>query len=211
MTRPRLRNSWSTPELNTDSLPSAHVRLDLTAFADNVGVTSPDRLSEGAFNIWGNTFPADELPKGGPVDIHGIPFRFPAVGTGQPDNVRCAGQFIDVPVGRYDWIHVLAAAERRTEDFVRLHYTDGAVDPEWLRVSDFWPETASRFGESAAVSCTRLHYPRHIQRSMGPTLWRQRVAVPREQDLSAIRLPDNPAIHIFAMTLAPATQPETTQ
>ncbi|MEU9107568.1 hypothetical protein AB0D54_25135 [Streptomyces xanthophaeus] len=197
--------------MTTPTTSPAPVLLDLTALADNVGATGPDGLSAGAFNIWGNTYPADELPPAGPVEVHGIPFRFPATGGGAPDNVRCSGQLIEVPEGHYDWIHVLAAAERRTEDPVRLHFTDGSVDPEWLRISDFWPETASRFGERAAFSGTRLHYPRHVQHAMGPTIWRQRVPVTREQRLRAVRLPDNPAIHLFAITLAPAARPEATQ
>ena len=181
----------------------AHL-LDLTRYADNTGITPPERLSAGAFNVWGNTFPSDELPAPGPVVVDGIPFRFPAGPAGEPDNVRCSGQLIELPAGRYDWIQLLAAAERRTEDQLLLHYRDGAVDPEWLRVSDFWPQTGSRFGESAAYSCSRMHYPRHIERTMGPTIWRQRVPVPRESELTAIRLPDNPAIHLFAMTLVPS-------
>ncbi|MFF1715977.1 hypothetical protein [Streptomyces sp. NPDC058268] len=179
--------------------------LDVSAHFDTTGLTAPDALGDGAFNVWSNTFPADELPAPGSlVDVHGLPFAFPATGENGRDNLRCARQLIDVPAGRYDFIHVLAAAERRTEDEVHLHYTDGAIDPEWLRVSDFWPQTPSRFGERAAYTCSALHYPRHIQRNMPPAIWRQRIAVPRESELRAIRLPDNPAIHIFAITLQPS-------
>lgn len=180
------------------------VPVDLAGFADNTGITPADRLSAGAFNIWGNTFPAEELPTAGRVVVDDIPFRFPAGAAGEPDNVRCAGQLIDVPLGRYDWIHLLAAAERRTEDQLWLHYDGGGVDPEWLRVSDFWPQTPPRFGESLAFRCTRMHYPRHVETRMQPAIWRQRVPVPRQAELSAIRLPDNPAIHVFALTLIPA-------
>lgn len=186
------------------ALPPART-VDVTGHFDTTGITAPNALDTGAFNVWSNTFPADELPPaGGKVSVHGLPFDFPATDPAGRDNLRCARQLIEVPAGRYDWIHILAAAERHTEDQVLLSYADGAIDPEWLRVSDFWPETASRFGESAAFTCSALHYPRHIQRNMGPAIWRQRIAVPRESDLTAIRLPDNPAIHIFAMTLQPA-------
>ncbi|MFE5734746.1 hypothetical protein ACFQ7A_28045 [Streptomyces sp. NPDC056528] len=178
--------------------------VDLAPHADNTGITGADGLSGGAFNLWGNTYPADELPTAGTAVVDGLPFRFPLGPPGEPDNVRCAGQLIELPPGRYDWIQLLAAAERRTEDQVLLHYADGSVDPEWLRVSDFWPETASRFGGVPAYTCTRLHYPRHVERKFGPTLWRHRVPVPRESPLAAIRLPDNPAVHVFAMTLVPA-------
>lgn len=180
-------------------------QLDLTDFLDCTGITPETALDAGAFNIWSNTFPAAELPpSGSEVLVDGVRFRFPARHPTGADNVRCARQLVPVPTGRYDWIHVLAAAERRTEDQVLLHFTDGSIDQEWLRISDFWPETPARFGESIAFRCSRMHYPRHVQHNMGPAIWRQRVAVPREHDLTAIRLPDNPAIHVFAMTLIPA-------
>jgi hypothetical protein len=180
--------------------------LDLEPHFDNDGISWARRPADGAFNIWGNTFPAEELPAGGSlVEVGGIPFRFPDKRDGALNNLRCARQRIDVPPGRYDWIYLLAAAERRTEDPVLLHYGGGAVDPEWLRVSDFWPQTPPRFGEPAAFRCTCMHYPRHVQEGMGPTIWRQRVPVTREQELVALRLPDNPAIHLFAATLVAST------
>jgi hypothetical protein len=174
--------------------------VDLSRYFNNRGITRHDDLSGGAFNIWGNTFPAEELPGGPRISSGGLPFRFPAHGPAG-DNLRCAGQLLDLPSGRYDWIYLLAAAERRTEDSALLHYADGSVDPEWLRVSDFWPQTPCRFGEAESLRCNGLHYPRHVQAPMGPVIWRERVPVPRESPLTAIRFPDNPAIHVFALTL----------
>jgi hypothetical protein len=176
--------------------------VPLDAICDNIGRTTERARDAGAFNIWRNTFPAEELPEpGSAVDVGGVPFVLPG---GAADNVRCAGQYVPVVPGRYDWIYVLATAERRTEDSVRLHFTGGAVDQEWLRVSDFWPNAAPHFGELAAYTCSRLHYPNHSQRDMPPTIWRQRIAVPRAADLVGVRLPDNPAIHVFAATLVRA-------
>ncbi|MER0240489.1 hypothetical protein AAHZ94_00295 [Streptomyces sp. HSW2009] len=178
------------------------VPIDLRPHFDNRGITGPDELAKGEFNIWSNSFPADELPPpGGHTDVGGLPFLFPAPREDGADNLRCAGQYVELPPGRHDWIYLLAAAERRSEDAVHLHYASGAVDPEWLRVSDFWAETPAHFGESAGLTCTVLHYPRHVQQRMGPSVWRTRVPVPREEDLTAIRLPDNPAIHLFALSL----------
>lgn len=185
---------------------SRPLTVDLTGHFDTTGITAPETLADGAFNVWSNTFPADQLPPiGSAIEVHGIPFVFPARDAKGHDNLRCTRQLIEIPAGRYDWIQVLAAAERRTEDEIQLHYGDGSTDPEWLRISDFWPQTPSRFGERQAFRCSHLHYPRHIQRNMSPVIWRQRVPVPRESALSAIRLPDNPAMHIFAMTLLPST------
>lgn len=177
--------------------------VDLSPHLDNRGITAAGRLHEGEFNIWGNSFPAGGVPpRGTMLEVGGVPFRFPAAGAGGCDNLRCAGQLLRLPVGRRDWVYLLAAAERRSEDFVYLHYRDRHVDPEWLRVADFWPQTSSRFAGLPAVRCDRMHYPRHVQHGMDPTIWRTRVPVPREEDLVALRLPDNPAIHVFALTLA---------
>ncbi len=187
----------------TNQLTGVGLPLDLREHFDNRGLTSVSELGGGGFNVWSNTFPADELPPAGSVvRVGGVLFEFPVRGRGG-DNVRCAGQLIGVPPGTYDWLYVLAAAERRTEDLLHLHYADGSVDPEWLRVSDFWPQTADRFGAIEAFRCATMHYPRHVQHGVDPVIWRHRVPVPRHAELAAIRLPDNPAAHIFAITPVP--------
>ncbi len=159
-------------------------------------------LRDGSFNIWGNTFPAEALPAAGVFTVAGVPFLFPSKDDGACNNVVCAGQLVTIEPGRYDWLFVLGAAERRSEDVVHLHFEGGGSDPEWLRLSDFWPETAPRFGEVEAVRCPSMHYPRHVQRTMRPVIWQQRVPVTRRATLVGVRLPDNPAIHLFAATLA---------
>lgn len=193
-----------------EQLPATMVPVDLGGHFDNRGITPRSELDRGGFNIWDNTFPAEDLPRpGGTVRVGDVPFLFPAPNEDDRDNLRCAGQVIDLPAGRYDWLYLLATAERRSEDVITLHYADGSVDPEWLRVSDFWAETPAHFGEQAHLRCRSLHYPRHVQGNMEPTIWRTRVPVPREVDLSAVRLPDNVAIHIFALTLVtPASSVE---
>ena len=176
--------------------------VDLGAHFDNRGITPQSELDQGGFNIWSNTFPAEDLPEpGGTVVLGDVPFRFPAPNAAGQDNFRCARQHISLPVGRYDWLYLLATAERRSEDVIALHHADGSVDPEWLRVSDFWAETPAHFGEQVEVRCHSLHYPRHVQGNMAPVIWRTRVPVPRELDLVSVSMPDNPAIHVFALTL----------
>lgn len=198
--RPKRRpTACAAPEASLQR--ASFVMLDLTGVLNNNAISHAAHLDVGGLNIWRNSYPADELPEGGSiVDVGGVPFRFPPT-DGADNNVICCGQLLDTPAGRYDWIYVLGAAERRTEDWTYLHYVSGAVDPEWLRLSDFWP-AASRFGEVEAFRCRRMHYPRHIQEGVHPGMWRARIPVPREDELARLRLPHNIAIHIFAMTLA---------
>ncbi len=121
--------------------------------------------------------------------------------------MRCDGQFIAVEAGRFDWLHLLTASERRAEDVVEMHFADGSVDPEWLRVSDFWAAPAW-FGEATAFATPVMHYPHHVQRGVSAMLWSQRVPVTRRADLSGFRLPRNAAVHVFAATLQRTAVPE---
>ena len=180
--------------------------VDLAAHRNNTGISPAADTGTGAFNVWGNSFAAERLPAAGAVEVAGVPFDFPPVGRG-PDNVRCAGQYLQVPAGRYDWIHVLAAAERRAEDAVELHYADGSVDAESLRLSDFWAAPAW-FGEVKAFESAVMHYPHHVQPGVSALMWAQRVPVTRRAALCGVRLPRNVAMHIFAVTLQHADSPD---
>ena len=189
----------------TDTLArSAIARLcdpvDISGHRNNIGISAATATAAGAFNVWGNSFAAEYLPAGGSlVEVAGVPFRFPPVCDG-PDNVRCAGQFVEVPTGSYDWIHVLGAAERRCEDTVELTFTDGSADLEPLRLSDFWAAPAW-FGEAKAFESAVMHYPHHVQPGVSAVMWAQRVPVTRRAGLAGIRLPRNVAMHVFAITL----------
>jgi hypothetical protein len=176
-------------------------RIDISPLCNNFGI-GPERSGEQyGFNIWRNTFPAEDLPAAGSVvRVAGVGFEFPAGGTGTGDNIRCGGQRITLPGGRYEWIYLLGAAERRTEDEVDLLYLDGSVRTEWLRMSDFWPGSTSRFGEPLAFRANALRYPRHTQIGHRPAIWQQRMPVSVPGELGGLRLPENPAMHVFAVT-----------
>ena len=176
--------------------------VDLSRRFDGFGITSADNPGAGSFDASGHSFPAEDLPSGPAlVDVGGIVFRFPDAELGQPDNLRCRGQRLELPVGLYDWIYVLAASERRSEDVLVLQHAGGGTSRQWLRVSGFWPESEARFGESLAFRCRALHSRTGAQRTMAPSIWRARVGVPVRRPLRALWLPENPAIHLFALTL----------
>ncbi|HEX8007972.1 MAG TPA: hypothetical protein VF482_16265 [Trebonia sp.] len=180
--------------------------VDLAGHCNNRAISAAGDTKAGSFNVWGNSFPAEHLPRpGARIDAGGVPFVLVDPGPAG-DNLRCAGQFLSLPPGRYDWIHLLAAAERRTEDKVALHFADGAVDFEALRVSDFWAEARSAFGDLRVFETPVMHYPHHIQPRVSALMWAQRVPVSRREDLVGLRLPRNVAIHVFALTLQTVSQ-----
>ncbi|WP_246062431.1 hypothetical protein [Haloactinospora alba] len=152
----------------------------------------------GALNVWGNSLPSETMPHE-QITVDGVPFSVsPATGEA-PDNIRCAGQYLELPETAADWLHLLATSERRCEETVHIHYSSGAADRERLRVSDFLP-ARSHFGELLAARSPAMHYPHHRQDNLSGQIWAVRVPVTRRETLRGFRLPDNPAIHIFALS-----------
>ena len=171
---------------------------------NNRAVTSVSDLARGQLNVWGNSFPAAELPTPGTLaEVDGIPFAWPN-GRSDGDNVRCEGQLIDLPPEQYDWIYLLAASERRSEDTLWVYYDDGHADPLRLGVSDFLDGTAA-FGERPAFRTERMHYPHHVQQGLSTTMWLARAGMPRRGRAGALRLPRLVALHVFAITLMTGT------
>ena len=134
---------------------------------NNRATTGVDDLDTGRLNAWGNSFPSRELPEPGAViEIAGIPFVWPNAHT-TGDNVRSEGQVIDIPSGRYDWIYLLAASERRSEDTLWVHYEDGHADPLRVGVSDFLDGTPA-FGELPAFRTAQMHSRTTSRRTCRP-------------------------------------------
>lgn len=174
--------------------------IGLDDLLDNRATTGTADLDQGRLNAWGNSFPAEELPQPGTqIEVAGIPFVW-ANAHAHGDNVRCAGQLIELPPGQYDWIYLLAASERRSEDTLWAYYDDGHADPLPVGISDFLDGTPA-FGELSAFRTTRMHYPHHVQHGLPTTMWLTRVGMPRRGNAQAIRFPRLVAMHIFALTL----------
>ncbi|MFJ1895330.1 MULTISPECIES: hypothetical protein [unclassified Streptomyces] len=173
--------------------------VDLAPHLNNVALTARQNLSDGRLNVWGNSLQLETIPSGR-LSVDGVPFEGISRVSSEPDNIRCEAQYLQLPEGKAEWLHLLATAERRCEETVHIHYSSGAVDPEWIRVSDFWPAQA-HFGESLAAASPSMHYPHHHQDNLSGQLWAVRIPVTRREPVRALRLPDNPALHIFALTI----------
>ncbi|WNI32329.1 hypothetical protein [Streptomyces sp. ITFR-6] len=173
--------------------------VDLAPHLNNVALTARQNLSDGRLNVWGNSLQLETIPSGR-LSVDGVPFEATNKVNSEPDNIRCEAQYLQLPESKAEWLHLLATAERRCEETVHIHYSSGAVDPEWIRVSDFWPAQA-HFGESLAAASPSMHYPHHRQDNLSGQLWAVRIPVTRREPVRALRLPDNPALHVFALTI----------
>lgn len=175
--------------------------VDLINAMNNCGISRRDNLADGMFNVWGNSYPSDELPDSGAIVKFGeVTFRFPEKETRPVDNVVCVGQSIVLEDGIYFGLSILGAAERRSSDFVSFISSTGAKIDVPVCLSDWWSSSRGYFRNTLAVRCSCMHYPRHVQNNVFPALWIHHVALPNIST-SLLVLPDNPALHIFALTL----------
>jgi len=175
--------------------------IGLNDFHNNRGTTHDHEKHLGRLNIWGNSLPREDLPPLGQEYLKDeVPFILSAEPVHGFDNVVCRGQSIPLPSAQVHALHVIGVAERRNVGHFVLSHEGRVTAALEIGFSDFWPEAPANFGNSLIVRMGCLHYPRHRQQNMHPSLWSARAeagGVPADR----LTLPDNPALHLFALTI----------
>ncbi|KAI5362478.1 putative glycoside hydrolase, family 29, glycoside hydrolase superfamily [Septoria linicola] len=120
-------------------------------------------------------YPAKYLPEAG-LTYAGVDFDFPQYRETGNDNVLAMGQTIMPPAGRYSSIHLLAAAETAiATGNITTTYTDNTT-----------------------TTAPVVDYNRS-------TIFQTISWVDSTKEISSIKLPNDTRLHIFAMSLVPAT------
>jgi len=205
------RPFWTERELALAELPklsgSAVTLFDLAAQFNGDGISTEENAKDGNMDAPGKpngaSYPKDELPaahslltlKSKPV----MTFLFPDGQDGKLNNIACSGQTVHVPAASYVELWVLGAATygAQTSD-LELRYEDGS-ESEPLELSD-WCETPG-FGEREAVIAKHRHGWKGEEEEKACGLWAQRVPLDAKRKLTALVLPQNPKMHVFALSL----------
>lgn len=192
--------------------------IDLSRFFNNDGISYDANRLDGDFDGEGNTYPAEDLPDSNAlVWVKGVLFLFPDKADGQCNNIYLERQLIELEPVTYSGIHVLGAADCGrhcgggfVED-VELHYDDGSSELVALRLTDWNCLPGLRFGAQEGIRCSELHTPAgdsvlsdHLYETR-PVIWLEQLKVDPGKRLCAIQLPDNPCMHIFAMSFSCVT------
>lgn len=173
------------------------VPVDISRYLNNDGISVENAVPAKGLDSGGYSFPAEELPAG-PVVLGGIPFL---IGPGSPnDNISCKGQTISLPSGRFTKIHVLAAAVNGSFiDYATVVRTGGSSYKVDLAVSDWC--TPANYNEQTGIQFTHRHASKQSD-SIKCRIWKQTIHLKTTGKLAtAIRLPNKPEIHIFAVTV----------
>ena len=127
---------------------------------------------------------------------HALSFLYPAVKAGMPNVVACAGQTISLPGGRYQAIHILAAAGSDapvTTSLTAQYGSETAALPvtiaDWSAAASVPAFTASYRNTPAGAKASPV------------ALGDYRLALDPAKKLTAIVLPNDRSIKILAITL----------
>ena len=183
-------------KVTIDNTPGIYAELPY----DTDWISSVHNRADGT----GWDFPAEELPDSNADFIfmgrEKIKYKFGSKKDGDNNTVECTGQTIPLPNGRYDKVQILASMHNGSgkSDFI-FKYTDGTSETRQLAYSDWWGGKAVFDDEPVIV--TGSHNEKAGTRLPGVGIFSQTVNVDPTRILYKVTLPNEPRLHIFAVSL----------
>jgi hypothetical protein len=184
------------------------VCLVLDDLYNNDAIASEARPRDGNFDCpgtrHGDTFPWAGMPRGGepfaPGRLKGVTFAFPRYADGLMNNVACKGQTIHVEPAAYRSLHVLGASEADSQESgLTLLTGDGREEEVAFRLTDWCKDPA--YGEVPVLRWGHRINAGGKRDETPCAMFVQTIELPPHALLRGIRLPRNPRIHVFALTL----------
>lgn len=117
------------------------------------------------------------------------------------DNVECSGQFIEVNSQGFSRLSIVGAAEfGGASDIIHLEYSDGSIRELEIQLTDyiFKPQFGEKIIWEGKGVCLRNRNCEFMDETL--YLYKKQYCICNEKILR-IKLPINPSMHIFAMTL----------
>ncbi len=176
--------------------------LPIERLFDNTAVSDDARPGEADFDGSGASLSAGDLAAAGwtpgrSLGVQGARLTWPRSKAGAPDNVRAAGQLVRV-AGRGDALAFLVAgtAGADTGGSGTVAYADGGRSVYRLTAPDW------RTGPLAtkAVALPHINTPGG-QLAEQARLYVVTVPLPTGRGVAWVRLPDAPALHVFALSV----------
>lgn len=185
-----------TAKVIIDNVPGIYAEIPF----DNDFISSSKNLEDGS----GWDFPAEELPDSNAdfifIGKEKIKYKFGNKEDGENNTLECNGRDLTLPNGRYDKIHILATMHNGSSkvEFV-LKYTDGTSETRKVAYSDWWGGKPVFDDELAIV--TSYHHEKAGIRQPGVAIFSQTIAVDPKKILYKLGTPNEPRVHIFAVSL----------
>lgn len=179
---------------------------NLAAAFNNVGATDDTNTGQGNFDGGGNSFSTQALGKagataGGTVTHNGVNFSWPTAAAGTPDNVAGGGAEITMS-GKGGKLHFLGSEAGAVASSVTVTYSDGSSTKADLGFPNWCCTDKTAYGAEPAVITNYRNTP------AGPAnvgtaydVFYNSIPLDATKTVAQVTLPDDPAIHIFAVTV----------
>jgi hypothetical protein len=180
--------------------PDGGCAVDLAPERTVDGTATVAAPGEGNFDGGGWSYDAGLLPPAGPVTWAGVTYQAPDPSGTAKNFVRAAGQSMLVPPGEHGTARLVATTHNGpVTGTVTIGYTDGTTSQAAVTVADWC-------GSAAPGTTTVLAMPHRIKAGQGvdgPPVNLFGVTVPLDagKQIRSLTLPDDPRLHLYAVTL----------
>jgi predicted alpha-1,2-mannosidase len=187
--------------LTCTGTPGATCAVDLGAERTLDGTATVADPGEGDFDGGGWSYDADLLPAAGPVTWDGVTYQAPDPAGTAKNFVPARGQSLLLPVGDHAAVKLIATTHNGpVTAAVTLGYADGTSAPATVTVADWC-------GSAAPGTTAVLAMPHRIKAGQGVdgppvSLFGASLPVAAGKQIRSITLPDDPRLHVYAVTLA---------
>lgn len=175
--------------------------LPLTHYYNNNGFSYDIEQRIGNFTTFGSSYPGDEIPDQSDLMIEDIPFIFPDA-QATFNNIELENQRLSVPEHHYTAMSILGAADNGSYDEeIQYHLNDRLVYQMPLALTN-WTDHMPKYNEKVVYRCSGIYTQKGaLLTSKQTTIWLQTLLFDRPIHINTIVLPDNPCMHLFAITL----------
>jgi len=191
--------------------------FDVHPYENNAGISSDSTPGAANFDGVGYSYSAQALQAAGfaqgqPVVVDGVTYQWPAADAGGSDNVSARGQVVTLPgaVAGGTALGILgAAAHGPAAGTGTITYADGSTQGFTLALSDWTLDGGTAQPLAGDAVAATLPYRNGVGGPDARASLLFSVLIPLQADkvVAGVTLPDQAAIHVFAMTVSSAVVP----
>ncbi|QMU77003.1 alpha-galactosidase [Streptacidiphilus sp. PB12-B1b] len=181
----------------------------LASAFNNVGVTSESAPAPGNFDSTGDSYSAEALATeagvtpGSTISAHGLTFTWPTAAAGTPDNVAATGEQITLD-GKGSSLAFLGSETGAVSGTVLVTYTDGSTSTGQLGFPNWCCTPPDAYGAQVALTTDHRDTPTGpANYGISYQVFSNTVPLTAGKTVQSVTLPDQPAIHLFALSVAP--------
>ncbi|WP_194910473.1 NEW3 domain-containing protein [Catenulispora rubra] len=180
----------------------------LASAFNNIAISDETNPGPGNFDGDNDSYSAQALAAAGAtpgasIKAGGTTFTWPSSATGTNDNVAGSGVLVNV-TGQGSKLGFLGAEAGFATDTVTVTYTDGSSGSGSLGFPNWCCSSPTAYGATPTIVTTHRNTP------SGPAnfgidydVFYNSIAIDATKTVKTVSVPNDPAIHIFAMTVQP--------